>query len=478
MDENPDLLWACGELKGSNKRLAAYRTYEKYYDGDHPLAFATRKFRSVFWGIFSKFADNLCESVVDIQAERLELLGFSSNKASSKMDGETAVVRVTDAPADAAWELWEDRDLDLVADEVHKDSLLFGDGFTITDVDGTIWPQEPCQMAVRYSETRPGEIELGAKCWPNADGTVNMNLYYQDRVEHYVTNQAVKQSAGLKPSLFVVADDDTPMEFQAVSHFPNRAFSRYGRSELSSVMPLQDALNKSVIDTIVAMEYQAFMQRWITGVEVELDESGKPKNFNAAHGAGEYLALPEGASTGEFSQMDVSPLQRVSDSFRAEVARVSGIPLYYFYVGGSAPQETGESLKTSELRFTRKGKRQHRCFGKAWENAMTTALVATGELEVSETKSLDLNAVWERIEPRSESEKLDVLVKKQAIGVPNSQLQKEAGYDPEQVDQFAQAEISTRHSKNVIDDPEAPPGESKPNSSVPQHGGAEPVATK
>jgi hypothetical protein len=483
---NPDLQWACDELKGSSQRIRSYATYEKYYDGKHPLAFATRKFRSVFWGIFSQFADNLCESVVDIQAERLEVIGFTSNDAETNIDAETGVAATRDRTADAAWDLWEDSDLDLVADEVHKDVMLYGDGFTITDDDGTIWPQAPKQMAARYSETKPGMLDVAAKIWPNADGTLNLNLYYPDRIEHYKTER--KPTTSLKSNMFVVAGDDDATDSMQVSHFPNRAFSCYGRSELIPVLPLQDALNKSVIDTIVAMEYQAFRQRWITGVDVELDDSGKPKNITAAHGAGEYITLPgEEAKVGEFGQMDVAPLQAVSDSFRAEVARVSGIPLYYFYVGTGGASETGESLKTSELRFTRKGKRQHRCLGKAWERAVTTALVATGDVDKSEAAALDLNIIWERIEPRSESEKMDVLIKKQSIGVPNGQLQKEAGYDADQVVQFAAADPDSVVNKSTLEagsknapdaaptEDDAPPGPAAPVSSVPQHGGAEPV---
>src|SRR5690348_16377864 len=98
-------------------------------------------------------------------------------------------------------------------------------------------------MAVRYSATRPGEIEVGAKAWPNDDGTVNLNLYYADRVEHFVSDGKVTTGAGLSEKRMLALEEDTPVPFQPVSHFPNRAYGRYGRSELSSVLPLQDALN-------------------------------------------------------------------------------------------------------------------------------------------------------------------------------------------------------------------------------------------
>jgi hypothetical protein len=477
-----DLEWAVAELGASNKRQQRYRNYEKYYDGDHPLAFATRKFRSTFWGIFAKFADNLCESVVDVQSERLEILGFTSNGAATEVDAETGIHIVRDRVGDAAWELWEESNVDLVADEVHKDALLYGDGFTITETDGCIWVQEPEQMAVRYSEEKPGLIELAAKVWVDkTTKNLNLNLYYPQRVVMYATSRPPQQSGQFSAGMFSLLEQHA-LEFMPVSHFPNRALSRYGRSELKPVLPLQDALNKSVIDTLVAMEYQAFRQRWITGVDVDLDENGKPQSFKASHGPGEFLTLPgENAQVGDFAQTDMKPFQDITDAFRAECARVSGIPPYYFFAADSGGSASGESLKTMELRFTRKGKRQMRCFGNGWENALTSALVATGEVDSAD--GLDLNAVWDTGNSRSESEKMDVLVKKQSIGVPNSQLQKEAGYDADQVTQFATEKPPETHAKTTIDDvagadappPDAPPGPAAPNSSVPQHSGAEPT---
>jgi hypothetical protein len=452
-----DLEWAVSELSGANPRQKRYKDYKKYYDGDHPLAFATRKFRSTFWGIFSQFADNLCASVVDVQSERLEMVGFTASDATTAMDEATGVVTVSDKTGDAAWNLWEDEDLHLVADEVHKDALQYGDGFTITETDGSVWPQEPQQMAVRYSEERPGEIEVAAKIWKDpGTGYMLLNLYYPQRMISYSTTRKPQQDGAISAKMFQLITQEV-LTAMPVSHFPNRAYSCYGRSELKPVLPLQDALNKSIIDMLVSSEYQAFRQRWITGQDVQLDENGRPKAFAAAHGPGEFLAIPDAEATvGEFGQADLRPLQEVVNDFRGEVARVSGIPLHYFFVSGqTAP--SGESLKTSELRFTRKGKRQQRCFGKGWENAVLAALVVTDEA----TPSVDLNAVWDPITTRSESEQLDVLVKKQALGVPNSQLQKEAGYDPDQIRQFAAEAPPDVHENTVIDEaapaPDAPP---------------------
>jgi hypothetical protein len=63
-----------GGVTASSKlsaRRFAYSLYEAYYDGQHRLAFATSKFREAFANLFSAFADNWCEIVIDAPVERL-----------------------------------------------------------------------------------------------------------------------------------------------------------------------------------------------------------------------------------------------------------------------------------------------------------------------------------------------------------------------------------------------------------------------
>ena len=464
-----DLSWAVAEFSPSNSRLKGYRLYDRYYRGDQPLAYATRKYRSQFWRLFRGFSDNMCQSVVDVQAERLEVTGFTSSAATVEEEsyddkgnkvakGETpmqpnpldptappvpskvvTVSVVHDDIGDQAWVEWEDESMPLVADQIHSDVFLYGDGFAIADDNG-VWRQEPSEMAVRYSREQPGVLEAAAKCWRELDGTTYLNIYTPTGITKYTA----KKDKGTK----LVERDFTEIESGAlpqgipVQHFSNKAYGRYGISELQNVIPLQDALNKAEMDLMLAMEYQSFRQRWITGVDVEIDENtGLPKTFPGTHGPGNFLAFadPE-TKVGEFQMADLTPYVKVVENLRGQIARVSGIPLHYFFVGeGAGATQSGESLKVGESRFTRKGKRQMRCIGKAWELLMDLVLetVSTQDDNVQYDPSVDLNVIWDEPSPRSESEELDVLVKKGTIGVPNSQLQKEAGYDSDEIRQFA-----------------------------------------
>jgi len=79
-----------------------------------------------------------------------------------------------------------------------------------------------------------------------------------------------------------------------VFHFPNRRVYDYGISDLADVIPIQDALNKALMDMLVAMEFGAFKQRWVTGIEYETDPvTGKPKPPPCRRAAGRrYSRMP------------------------------------------------------------------------------------------------------------------------------------------------------------------------------------------
>ena len=58
------------------QRAADAALYEAYYAGNHPLQFATSKYREAFGYLFHAFADNWCQIVVDSSVERLSVIGF------------------------------------------------------------------------------------------------------------------------------------------------------------------------------------------------------------------------------------------------------------------------------------------------------------------------------------------------------------------------------------------------------------------
>ncbi len=214
-----------------------------------------------------------------------------------------------------------------------------------------------------------------------------------------------------------------------VFHFANNAgLGKFGKSELADVIPLQDALNKSITDMLVAMEYVALPQRWATGLEVDIDPiPGKPR---VPFTPGVERIWTVGDENVRFGQFDAANLQQflgVSNDFRAEIARVSGTPFHYLMLEQGA-WPSGEAMKTAEARFLAKVQDRMASFGNSWEDVMRLALRMKG---LGEGR---LSTQWKDPAPKSEKEHVDSLLVKQQLGVPQEQLWREAGYSDEDIE--------------------------------------------
>lgn len=438
-----DISWALTQFRDT-QRDGRYRLARAYYFGDHPMGFAQNRFRTVFGALFQTVADNLCPAVVDSITDRLNVTGFQSEETE-----------LNSPISSKAWELWGQNLMGQRAQEIHREALMTGDGYAIVWPDPVtqrpcVWPQLAHEMAVAYDPDRPGVVIRAAKLWlSDEDRKLRLTLYYPDRIVRYQTSASVSsyrpdslmQERAFEPipSIFQagVGDGNLPVSgtipnpygVVPVFHFPNKRYSSFGIGELNDVLPLQDALNKSVADMIVAMEFSSFMQRWVTGLEVgEIDEAtGKPKHPPFEAGVDKIFASPsEGTKFGQFAATDLGQFLEVQENLRAEIARVSGTPLHYLFITkGDFP--SGEAMKSAEARFTKKIVDRQQNFGTVWGELMKFCLRVDGSVTVPPDYKLE--AQWEQATPYSEREQAESLLMKKALGVPMWQLFKEMGYD-------------------------------------------------
>ncbi|MBK8305442.1 MAG: phage portal protein [Chloracidobacterium sp.] len=207
-----------------------------------------------------------------------------------------------------------------------------------------------------------------------------------------------------------------------VFHFANNAdIGQLGRSELEAAIPVQDGLNKSVLDMLVAMEFAAYRQRWAAGIEVEYDKDGKtvaPFKAGVEH---LWIANDPSAKFGDFEAAQLEQFLKVKDGFRVDIASVTGTPLHYLLQNtGGFP--SGESLKKAETRFLAKVRDRQTSFGQVWADVMEFALRIEGR------KTARLITEWEDPAPMSEREVLENILLKKQIGLPVEQALLEAGY--------------------------------------------------
>jgi hypothetical protein len=451
-------------------RNASLQVYDNYYRGNHKLQFATPKFQTTFGTMFREFADNWCPLVVDAVTERLTPTGFRMGDDADKGD--------TDA-----WNFWQGNNLDGEWTMAVTEVVMREVGYLMvwSDPDDDDMPmmtfEDASQMIVATSNENKRKRMAACKFFDDEDGYPCATVYlpsglykYRSMTRDYRAEDqfqeqyaaALRQPAGAGGSSWMSADamaltgyagtpqlgqrhiwhprdipgEDWPLPnpLGVVPVIPLRNKPRLlgdSESELRHVIPLQDATNKFVTDLLVASEYSAFQQRWATGVDTTIDPTtGEPPKFPTGPGTVMGASATD-ARFGAFPEVTGRAAISAIETIVQHIASQSRTPPHYFYLNGQFP--SGESIKSAETGLVAKVRSKMRFFGEALEEGIRLAFAVQGD---PRSKMRDSETIWADPESRTESEHVDAVVKRIAIGVPLQQLQEDVGYSPKQIERF------------------------------------------
>jgi hypothetical protein len=393
--------------------------YRRYYAGLQPLAYASERFRQAFRDTYARFSDNFAKLVVQATLERLTVTGFRFG---------------TDRRNRAAWQIWQANQLDKWHKLAMKEALITGRCPVL------VWPgqprpliriQSPAEVVVLTADD-PLERAAALRIWAGYEGERYATLYLPDRIEKYVRVGVgwvprevqgepwpLPNPLGVVPIVELITDPDIDGE---------------PHSELEAVLPLQDAVNKLVIDMLTASEFAAFRQRWVTGLEIPVDpETGKPIELFKAAVDRVWMARDPNVKFGSFEATDLTPYVRAIETLIQHIATVTRTPPHYL-LGQAGTFPSGESLRATETGLVAKAKDRQIDYGEAWEEVMRLALLASGD-DVG-ARYVSAETIWADPEVRTESEHIDALTKLATLGVPREQLWEDAGYTPEQIARF------------------------------------------
>ncbi len=386
---------------------------------------------------------------------------MSSARSGCSSSSSPPAERPASADEDA-WRIWQSNGLDADSQLAHLEALIAGESYAL------VWPNDKDAKTPRITVEHASQFIIcpsvadhrraaaALKRYIDEDSFEVAYLYLPDKVYRF-RSQTRNRQGTLHASPRWVPEDrpnvdppevDNP--FGRVSAVPliNRPRllgARYrnkrlglGESEIRNVIPLQDAVNKLIADLMVASEFGAFRQRWATGIDVPINpETNEPiEPFKAAV---DRLWIGQSAEDsevevkfGEFEQTDLRIFVSAIEMLVQHTASQSRTPPHYFYLSGNFP--SGESIKSAETGLVAKGRRKTRYFGEAWEDVMRLALEAAGEKEKAAFPGAE--TIWADLESRSESEHVDAVQKKAALGVPQEQLWEDLNYSPTQIARF------------------------------------------
>lgn len=456
--------------KALNARAVEMRRANDYYRGVQGLRFASTKFREAFGKTFEAYAENYCGLVVDAVEERLNVTGF---RMGSKASGATADER--------AWEIWQDNGMDAASQIAHLEALVKGVVYVLVSpfeaerVAGGRSPkltvEDPLETIVEYAPGTRTRL-AGFKRWVEGDETW-ATLYLPDRIEKWRadrrhTTDSIDRRLTLDQRINWVRREvpgeswPLPNALGVVPLVPliNRPrLTGEGESEIASVRPLQDAINKLAMDMLVAAEAGAFKQRWATGIEIPVDPETKKPLEPWKPGADHWVnTAAVDAKFGQFDQTDLKPYVDAMDQKVQAIASSTRTPYHYFLRQGGQPP-SGESLKSSETGLVAKARRKHRHFGEGWEEIERLSFRADGD---ARAEILDSETIWANPESLTEAEHVDALVKLRSIGVPDEQLWEDAGYTPQQIARFKEMNAASPAPVPPAMPPAAAPADEEP----------------
>jgi hypothetical protein len=193
------------------------------------------------------------------------------------------------------------------------------------------------------------------------------------------------------------------------------------------LIPLQDRINQTVFDLLIAQTYGSFKVRWIAGMapplkrdpetgEPVLDGDGNPVPKPIPMDSSRALMAPD-ADT-KFGTLDETPLTGFISSLDMSLrhlAVVSQVPPHYLL--GDMVNLSAEALAAAETTLMRMVDEFKREFGESWESVLRLCARIAGD--PAGAADVAAQVIWKDAESRSLSQTVDALGKAVTmLGVP------------------------------------------------------------
>lgn len=396
-----------------------YRTAEAYYEGTVPEVFTSSKLRALFKNSGFTGQLNVCRPVVDAVANRLELAG---------------VVAKDDITQSVINKIWEDNDLTLEADEVHRKALTYGDAYVF------VWPDEegnilvsvasPLVASIVYDPENPRKKLYAVKMWSEGDRT-RLNVYTSTEVRKF-RSQSEMVTDGTQWSLIETVEN--PFGEVPVFHF--RTHRPYGRPEHYDGYECQDAITKHFAMGMYVADYQGAPQRYA----LLMNEEGEVADFNEGdttrenaealeNGPGQMWFLKGVHGVGQFQPASPEAFWTPIKNTLGILAALTHTPVHYFEKAANI--QSGQGLRAAEGPLLKKVKARQQSFGQTWREMFRFMLRLHGI-------DADVTVKWEEPEYLDGLDDWDVMLKKINAGLSHRQALREAGYDEELIERIMQ----------------------------------------
>jgi len=388
-------------------RQAEITKMRRYAGGDHDNPSIEARASRAFRRIMGLSKTNLSGLIIDAAAERMAVSGFRFGDAP-------------DADKDA-WAIWQQSDFDADFELVINEALTAGRAFILVEptAPGAKWPslyaEDATQMIIAYAPGNRRERLAAWKEWIDEwTGKTFGTLYLPAEIYKLQARRPLGVVDVQQPLYWTLRDERTeyernPLGEVPVWEVPNRPKLQIGQveSEIADVIVDQDACNHIALNALIAAEYGAFKQKWMTGLSIPRDpQTGQAiEPFDVAVNR-MLVSENENAKFGDFEATALDPYIALYESRVKHMAAVSRTPVAMLL--GGMVNVSAEALALSVAGLVQKVKRKTRYMDQAPEAALRAAFKLAGDGRANATTA---ETIWVDPEIRSAAQQADAAVK-------------------------------------------------------------------
>ena len=450
LDESPGapMWWVRRLHQRILDRRSGLLKIKRYYKGDFPWRYADKKLRQAFGPVFydTRFGVNWMKLIVAGVQERLQIDGIRIGNSSESDKG--------------AWDIWQAANMDARSAKVHHISLLYGASYV------TVWTSDDNkQPAIKIDHPAMAAVELdpddelarlaGLRLYMDVAGFLHAQLFLPDTVYLFRSPAPISNQRGTAQetqSMTWAVDDqvieqgqmDNPFGVVPMVPFTNTPAAEWPgegdgrwlmeRSELYGVMPIQDALNSALLNAILIANQQGYRQRWVTGLDIETDDEGRPKQPFVAGLERLWQAENKDTKFGEFQPTDLTSLINFIDQLVRQLAAATQIPPHY--LEPRADRLSADSIRAAESGLISKIRHKQLFYGDDWEEVMRLCGVYAGNSELATANAAEV--IWHDPETHTIAQLYDAALKSTQIGIPWPTRMRFLQYTPQEIERMEQ----------------------------------------
>jgi hypothetical protein len=188
--------------------------------------------------------------------------------------------------------------------------------------------------------------------------------------------------------------------------------------EVEPLIPLQDQINTTTFNILMAQQYAAFRQRWVTGM-VPNDEEGRPREPFRSGVDRLWVAEDTDTKFGEFDQTDPSGMLNSREASIRHMAIEAQLPPYYLL--GNISNLSSDALAATRDSLDRKVAELQGILSDPHKQTLRLASLAAGNKDGwADTTS---TVIWRDTSARAFAATADALGKMvQMLGIPATEL--------------------------------------------------------